>query len=60
MDFIHHFHQEMLDEGILFMLGSNFMISAAHNEQDLEQTLGAAERVMRRWEKETGIIHASS
>lgn len=49
MDFIHHFHQEMLDEGILFMLRGNFMLSAAHNEQDLEQTLDAAEKVMRRW-----------
>jgi glutamate-1-semialdehyde 2,1-aminomutase len=49
MDFIHRFHQEMLDEGILFMLRGNFMLSAAHNEQDLEQTLDAAEKVIRRW-----------
>jgi len=49
-DFMHRFHTEMLDEGILFMLRGNVMLSAAHNEQDLEQTLDAAEKVIRRWE----------
>jgi glutamate-1-semialdehyde 2,1-aminomutase len=47
--FIHRFHQEMLNRGILFMRRGNMMLSAAHNEEDVEQTLDAAEQVIKQW-----------
>lgn len=48
-DFIHRFHEEMLSEGVWFMRRGNVMLSAAHNEEDIGQTLDAAERVIKRW-----------
>jgi glutamate-1-semialdehyde aminotransferase len=50
-DIMRRFQKEMLMEGIWFMQRMNLMLSAAHEEADIEQTLEAAERVIRMWEK---------
>jgi glutamate-1-semialdehyde 2,1-aminomutase len=47
--FIHRFHHEMLDRGILFMLRGNIMLSAAHKQQDIDQTFDIVEQVIREW-----------
>jgi len=47
-DFIHRFHREMQLERVWFMQRGNFMLSAAHKEEDIEQTLDAARRVIKR------------
>jgi glutamate-1-semialdehyde 2,1-aminomutase len=49
LNFIHQFHTEMFREGIWFMRRGNVLLSAAHTDKDLEQTLDAAERVIKRW-----------
>ena len=36
------FHGEMMARGIWFMARGNFMLSAAHTEEDIEETLAAA------------------
>jgi glutamate-1-semialdehyde 2,1-aminomutase len=46
---VHRFHQMMFDEGIWFMRRGNMMLSAAHTEVDVEQTLDAATRVVENW-----------
>ncbi len=48
-NFIHRFHAEMLSRGVLFMQRGNMMTSAAHTEKDVEQTLEAAEQVIKSW-----------
>ena len=48
-DVIHRFHREMLDEGVCFMRRGIMMLSAAHTEEDIKQTLQAAERVITGW-----------
>jgi glutamate-1-semialdehyde 2,1-aminomutase len=47
-DLMRRFQKEMLLEGIWFMQRMNLMVSAAHREEDIEQTLDAAERVIKR------------
>jgi glutamate-1-semialdehyde 2,1-aminomutase len=47
--FVQRFHREMFDQGIWFMSRGNMMISAAHTEADIEQTLEAARRVITGW-----------
>jgi glutamate-1-semialdehyde 2,1-aminomutase len=46
---IQRFHRAMFDQGIWFMSRGNMMVSAAHTEADIEQTLQAAERVIADW-----------
>jgi glutamate-1-semialdehyde 2,1-aminomutase len=48
-NFMHRFHTEMLAEGVWFMRRGNVMLSAAHNEEDVSQTLDVAERVIKKW-----------
>ncbi len=48
-DFMERIHSEMLDEGVWFMRRGNMLLSAAHTEEDAQQTLEAAERVITRW-----------
>jgi glutamate-1-semialdehyde 2,1-aminomutase len=48
-ELVHRFHEMMFNEGIWFMRRGNMMLSAAHTELDVEQTLEAAERVIRAW-----------
>ncbi|MGD0916681.1 MAG: glutamate-1-semialdehyde 2,1-aminomutase [Thermodesulfobacteriota bacterium] len=50
-DIMRRFQKEMLMEGIWFMQRMNLMLSAAHKETDIDQTLEAAERVIRMSEK---------
>lgn len=46
-DIMRRFQKEMLMEGIWFMQRMNLMVSASHKETDIEQTLEAAERVIK-------------
>ena len=46
---IHRFHAEMMSRGILYMQRGNMMTSAAHTDEDVAQTLEAAEQVIRNW-----------
>jgi glutamate-1-semialdehyde 2,1-aminomutase len=48
-DSVQRFHQMMFDEGIWFMRRGNMMLSAAHTDADVEETLEAADRVIRNW-----------
>lgn len=48
-EFVHRFYEMMFDEGIWFMRRGNMMLSAAHTEEDIKQTLQAAERVITGW-----------
>ena len=47
-DLMRRFQKEMLLEGIWFMQRMNMMVSAAHKENDIEETLNATEKVLRR------------
>ena len=49
ISFIHRFHAEMLTRGILFMQRGNMLTSAAHTEEDVAQTMEAAEDVIENW-----------
>jgi len=46
---IHRFHAEMMSRGVLYMQRGNMMTSAAHTEEDVAQTLEAAEQVIKSW-----------
>jgi glutamate-1-semialdehyde 2,1-aminomutase len=46
---IHRFHAEMLSRGVLYMQRGNMLTSAVHTEEDVAQTLEAAEKVIRSW-----------
>ena len=46
---IHRFHAEMMSRGILCVQRGNIMTSVAHTEEDVAQTLEAAEQVIRSW-----------
>jgi glutamate-1-semialdehyde 2,1-aminomutase len=50
-DLMRRFQKEMLLEGIWFMQRMNMMVSAAHEENDIDVTLGAAEKVMKKIRK---------
>jgi glutamate-1-semialdehyde 2,1-aminomutase len=43
------FHTKMFEQGVWFMRRGNMMLSAAHTEADIEQTLEAAALVIRGW-----------
>lgn len=47
-DFLRCFHKEMLEKGVWFMQRMNIMLSAAHEEKDIVETLDAAEWVIKR------------
>jgi glutamate-1-semialdehyde aminotransferase len=43
------FHKQMFDRGVWFMGRGNFMLSAAHTDEDIEKTLEIAGDVIGRW-----------
>ena len=45
------FYNDMMAQGVWFMGRGNFMLSAAHTEEDINQTLSAADRVLKSWKK---------
>jgi glutamate-1-semialdehyde 2,1-aminomutase len=46
LDRMTRFHRAMMDRGVWFMSRGNFMLSAAHTGQDIEETLAAAAAVL--------------
>ncbi|HUW94875.1 MAG TPA: aspartate aminotransferase family protein [Anaerolineae bacterium] len=48
-EFVYRFYEKMFNEGVWFMRRGNMMLSAAHTEEDVQQTLEAAERVIKSW-----------
>ncbi len=46
---IHRFHTEMMQRGVWFMRRGNLLLSAAHTDEDIAQTLEAAEQVIKEW-----------
>ena len=43
------FQREMMGKGIWFMGRGNFMLSAAHTEEDVDRTMAAARETLRAW-----------
>jgi len=46
---IHKFHADMMSRGVLYMPRGNMLTCAAHTEEDVTQTLQAAEEVIKNW-----------
>jgi glutamate-1-semialdehyde 2,1-aminomutase len=49
IDRMHRFWRDMFDEGVWFQARGNFMISAAHTEEDIKKTLEAARKVLKQY-----------
>ncbi len=45
----HRFWRDMFDEGVWFQARGNFMISAAHTEEDIKKTLESARKVLKQY-----------
>jgi len=43
------FHKEMMNQGVWYMGRGNFMLSAAHSDEDVAETLSRARRVLESW-----------
>ncbi len=43
------FHKEMMDQGVWYMGRGNLMLSAAHTNEDVAETLSRARRILEEW-----------
>jgi glutamate-1-semialdehyde 2,1-aminomutase len=43
------FHKEMMNQGVWYMGRGNFMLSAAHTDEDVAETLSRARHILEKW-----------